>query len=56
MIAEFHLASHAQGFLSLSLVLPEAVTELLPPVDKYTGCAGFRGTRDVRVVERAKTL
>ena len=56
MIAEYHLASHAQGSSSLSRVLPEAVTELLPPVDKYTGGVGFRGTRDVRVVERAKTL
>ena len=53
---EYHLASHVQGSSSLSLVLPEAVTELLPPVDKYTGGAEFHGTRDVRVVERAKTL
>ena len=53
---EYHLASHAQGSSSLSLVLPEAVTELLPPIDKYTGGVGFHGTRDVRVVERAKTL
>ena len=56
MIVEYHLASHAQGSSSLSLVLPEAATELLPPVDKYTGGVGFHGTRDVRVVERAKTL
>ena len=56
MIVEYHLVSHAQGSSSLSPVLPEAVTELLPPVDKYTGGVGFRGTRDVRVVERAKTL
>ena len=56
MIVEYHLASHAQGSSSLSLVLPEAVTELLPPVDKYTGGVGFCETRDVRVVERAKTL
>ena len=56
MIAEYHLASHAQGSSSLSPVLPEAATELLPPVDKYTGGVGFRGKRDVRVVERAKTL
>ena len=41
---------------SLSPVLPEVVTELLPPVDKYTGGVGFCGTRDVRVMERAKTL
>ena len=56
MIAEYHLAGHAQGSSSLSLVLPEAVTELLPPLDKYTGGVGFRGMRDVRVVDRAKTL
>ena len=56
MIVEYHLADHAQDSSSLSLVLPEAVTELLPPLDKYTGGVGFRGTRDVRVVDRAKTL
>ena len=56
MIAEYHLASHAQGSLSLSPVLPEAATELLPSVDKYIGGVGFCGTRDMRVVERAKTL
>ena len=55
MIAEYHLASHAQDSSSLSPVLPEAATELLPPVDKYTGGVGFRGTRDMRVMERAKT-
>ena len=56
MIVEYHLADHAQGSLSLSPVLPEAATDLLPPLDKYTGGVGFRGTRDVRVVDRAKTL
>ena len=56
MIMEYHLAGHAQGSSSLSLVLPEAVTELLPPLDKYTGGVGFHGTRDMRVVDRAKTL
>ena len=56
MIAEYHLMSHAQGSPSLSLILPEAVRELLPPVDKYIGGVGFCGTRDMRVVERAKTL
>ena len=56
MIMEYHLASHAKGSSSLSPVLLEAVTELLPPVDKYTGGVGFCGMRDVRVVERAKTL
>ena len=56
MITEYHLAGHAQGSSSLSPVLPEAATELLPPLDKYTGGVGFRGMRDVRVVDRAKTL
>ena len=56
MIMEYHLVSHAKGSLSLSLVLLEAATELLPSIDKYTGGVGFHGTRDVRVVERAKTL
>ena len=56
MIVEYHLVSYAQGSSSLSPVLPEAATELLPPMDKYTGGAGFHGTRDVRVMERAKTL
>ena len=56
MIAEYHLASHAQGSSSLSPVLSEAATELLPPIDKYTGGVRFRRTRDMRVMERAKTL
>ena len=41
MIMEYHLAGHAQGSSSLSLVLPDAATELLPPLDKYTGGVGF---------------
>ena len=56
MIMEYHLAGHTQGSSSLSLVLPEAATELLPPLDKYTGGVGFCGMRDVRVVDRAKSL
>ena len=56
MIAEYHLTSHAQGSPSLSPVLAEAARELLPPVDSYVGGMAFRGTRDVRVVESAKTL
>ena len=56
MIMEYHLAGHAQGSSSLSPVLLEAATELLPPLDKYTGGVGFCGTRDVRVMDRAKTL
>ena len=56
MIAEYHLTSHAQGLLSLSLVLLEVVRDLLPPIEDYIGGGAFCGTRDVRVVERAKTL
>ena len=56
MIAEYHLTSNAQGSLSLSPVLPEVVRNLLPPVEDYVGGGAFQGTRDMRVVERAKTL
>ena len=55
MIAEYHLTGSAQGMLSLSPVLSEAVRNLLPTVDYVAGGA-FQGTRDVRVVDRAKTL
>ena len=55
MIAEYHLTSHAQGSSSLSPVLPEVVRDLLPPVESYVGGGAFHGTRDVRVVEGAKT-
>ena len=56
MIAEYHLTSHAQGSPSLSPVLPEAARALLPPIYSYVGGVAFRGTRDMRVVKRAKTL
>ena len=56
MIAEYHLTSHAQGLSNLSPVLPEAARDLLPPIGSYVGGMAFHGTRDVRVVERAKTL
>ena len=56
MIAEYHLVGHTKDSSSLSPVLLEAVTELLPPLDKYTESVGFRGMRDVRVMDRAKTL
>ena len=56
MIAEYHLISNAQGSSSLSPVLPEVVRNLLPPVEDYIVGGAFWGTRDVRVVERAKTL
>ena len=37
MIAEYQLMSHSQGSSSLSLVLPEAARDLLPPIDSYIG-------------------
>ena len=56
MIAEYHLTGLAQGSSSISLVLLEAAKDLLPPVEDYLADGEFQGTRDVRVVERAKTL
>ena len=56
MIAEYHLTSHAQGSSSLCPVLPEVARDLLPPIENYVGGGAFHGTRDMRVVERAKTL
>ena len=56
MIAEYHLTSNAQGLSSLSLVLPEVARDLLPPIEDYVEGGAFCGTRDIRVVERAKTL
>ena len=56
MIAEYHLTSHAQGSSSLSPVLPEVARDLLPPIEDYVGGGAFHGTRDMRVVERVKTL
>ena len=56
MIAEYHLTGSAQGPLSLSLALPEVATTLLPPVEDYVPGGAFQGTRDVRVVDKAKTL
>ena len=56
MIAEYHLTGSAQGSLSLSPVLPEAARDLLPPIEDYVVGGAFQGMRDVRVVDRAKTL
>ena len=55
MIAEYHLTSLAQGSSSISPVLPEVARDLLPPVQDYLAGGEFQGTRDMRVVERAKT-
>ena len=56
MIAEYHLTCSAQGSSSLSPVLPEVVRALLPPIEDYVAGGAFQGTRDMRVVDRAKTL
>ena len=56
MIAEYHLTSTTQGSSSLSLLLLEAARTLLPPIEDYVSGRAFEGSRDVRVVERAKTL
>ena len=39
-----------------SPVLPEVATTLLPPIKDYVPGGAFEGTRDVRVVDRARTL
>ena len=56
MIAEYHLTGSTQGSSSLSPILPEGARDLLPPVEDYVVGGVFEGTRDVRVVERARTL
>ena len=56
MIAEYHLTGIAQGLLSPSPVLPEVAKDLLPPIEDYVVGGAFQGMRDVRVVERPKTL
>ena len=56
MIAEYHLTGRAQGSSSLNPVLREVVRDLLPPVEDYIVGGAFQGTRDMKVVNRAKTL
>ena len=56
MIAEYHLTGLTQGSSSISPVLLEVAQDLLPPVEDYLAGGKFQGSRDVRVVERAKTL
>ena len=56
MIAEYHLTGSTRGLSSLSPVLLEAAATLLPPVKDYVPSITFEGTRDVRVVDRARTL
>ena len=56
MISEYHLMSLSQGSSCISPVHPEAVKDLLPPVEEYMADSGFQGTQDLRVLEKAKTL
>ena len=56
MIAEYHLTSSARVSTTMSPVLPEAAKLLLPAIKMYVSNISFEGTRDVRVLDRAKTL
>ena len=56
MISEYHLMCFSQGPSFISLVLLEAVKNLLPPLEEYRAGSDFLGTQDARVLERAKTL
>ena len=56
MISEYHLTCLSQGPSYVSLVLPEAVKNLLPFLEEYRAGGDFQGTWDARVLERAKTL
>ena len=56
MIPEYHLMCLCQGLSYVSPVLPEAVRDLLPPLEEYRTGGDFQGTQDARVLERAKTL
>ena len=56
MISEYHLTCLSQGPSYISPALPEAARNLLPSVKEYMAGSDFQGTRDARVLERAKTL
>ena len=56
MISEYYLTCLSQGLSYISPVLPEAADNLLPSLEDYRAGGAFQGTRDARVLERAKTL
>ena len=56
MILEYHLTCLNQGSLCISPILLEAAKDLLPPIEEYLVGDSFQGTRDWRVLEKAKTL
>ena len=56
MIVKYHLTASAQGSSSLSPIIPQEAAALLPALKHYVPGVAFEGTRDVRVVDHAKTL
>ena len=56
MIAEYHLTSSARGPSSLSPILLAEAAALLPLIKNYVPGITFEGCRDVRVMDRARTL
>ena len=56
MIAEYHLTGSVRGPSSLSPILPVEAAALLPPIKNYVPSVTFEGCRDVRVMDRARTL
>ena len=56
MIAEYHLTCSARGPSSLSPILLAEAAALLPPIKNYIPGIAFEGCRDVRVMDRARTL
>ena len=56
MIVEYHLIASARGPSSLSPIIPQEAAALLPALKNYVLGVAFEGTRDVRVVDCAKTL
>ena len=56
MIAEYHLTSSARGPSSLSPILLVEAAALLPPIKNYVPSIAFEGCKDVRVMDRARTL
>ena len=56
MITEYHLTSSARVSTTLSPVLLEAAKLLLPAIKTYVSNISFEGTRDVRVLDWARTL
>ena len=56
MTAEYHLTGSARGLSSLSPILLAEAAALLPPIKNYVPGIVFEGTRDVRVMDQARTL